>query len=266
MTIAAEPATARYPTEPAGKVAASLTFARRGLLKIWHVPEQLTDAIFIPVLFTVMFTYVFGGAVAGSTSDYLHFLLPGTLVMSVLLITIFAGSNINTDKTRGNLDRFKSMPIWRPAVVVGGLISDVGRNLLAALIVLSLGLIMGFRPDGGAVGVGLAVATILVFAFGLSWLWSFVGLIVRSPNSVAMAGFIVQFPLVFFSNVFVDPETLPGWLQAFVDVNPVSHLVTTVRGLIHGTADVGDISLVFIATGALVAVFGPLTMRAYSRA
>lgn len=261
------PTTIGTRTRPprAGAVSASLTLAWRGWLKIRHVPEQLADAILIPVLFTVMFTYLFGGALAGSTTEYLRFLLPGSLVMSVLLITVYAGANLNADKSRGTFDRFRSMPMWRPALIVGGLISDVGRNLLAAGIVLGLGLVMGFRPDGGPTGVALAVGLLLVFAFGLSWVWALLGLTLRSANAVTMSSFLVQFPLVFASNVFVDPDTMPGWLQTFVDVNPVSHLVTAVRGLVHGSQASGDILLVLIASALVVAVFAPLTMHVYRR-
>lgn len=255
---------ASRPRPPrAGPAAASLAFARRALLRIKHVPEQLGDAIFIPVLFTVMFTYLFGGALAGSTGEYLQSLLPGTLVLSVLLITGFAASNINSDITSGVIDRFRSMPVWRPAYIVGGLLGDVVRNVLAATLVITLGLAMGFRPGGGAAGVALAVALLLVFAFGLSWVWTTLGMILRSPNSVTLASFFVQFPLTFASNVFVDPQTMPGWLRAFVEVNPVSHLVTAVRGLVHGTPDAGKIGLVLVAAAVLVAVFAPLTMRLY---
>jgi ABC-2 type transport system permease protein len=247
----------------ASALSASLTFARRALLKIKHVPEQLADAIMIPILFTVMFTYVFGGAIAGSTREYLRFLLPGTMVFAVLLITVYAGVNLKTDISRGVLDRFRSMPIWRPSLIVGGLISDVGRNLLAAGLVVALGLAMGFRPDGGVTGVLLAIALVLAFAFGLSWVWATLGLVLRTPSAISAVSFLVQFPLTFASNVFVDPQTMPGGLRTFVEVNPVSQLVDAVRGLMNGTAQASRIGAVLIASGVLVAVFGPLTMRLY---
>jgi ABC-2 type transport system permease protein len=247
----------------ASRVSASLTFAWRALLKIKHVPEQLADAIMIPVLFTVMFTYLFGGAMAGSTGDYLQFLLPGTMVFAVLLITVYAGVNLKTDISTGVVDRFRSMPIWRPALIVGGLISDAGRNLLAAGLVLALGLLMGFRPEGGAVGVLLAVALVLAFAFGLSWVWATLGLVLRTPSAISAVSFLVQFPLTFASNVFVDPRTMPGWLRTFVGVNPVSLLVDAVRGLMRGTAEPEQIGGVLLATILLTAIFGPLTMRLY---
>ncbi|MFC6015962.1 ABC transporter permease [Plantactinospora solaniradicis] len=244
-------------------LSASLTFAWRALLKIKHVPEQLADAIMIPILFTVMFTYLFGGAMAGSTREYLQFLLPGTMVFAVLLITVYAGVNLKNDITKGVVDRFRSMPIWRPALLVGGLISDAGRNLLAAGLVVALGLVMGFRPAGGVVGVLLAVGLVLVFAFGLSWVWATLGLVLRTPSAISAVSFLVQFPLTFASNVFVDPQTMPGWLRTFVEVNPVSQLVDAVRGLMHGTAQADQIGAVLIASGVLVAVFAPLTMRLY---
>jgi ABC-2 type transport system permease protein len=219
--------------------------------------------VFIPILFTVRFTYLFGGALAASTGEYLQTLLPGTLVLSVLLITVYAGVNLNTDIAKGVFDRFRSLPLWRPALIVGGLLSDVVRNLLAALLVLALGLAMGFRPEGGLGGVLLGIGLVLVFAFGLSWIWATLGLVLRSPNAVTMISFLVQFPLTFASNVFVDPATMPGWLAAFVEANPISHLVTAVRGVMGGTATPGDVTWVLVVAVALVAVFGPLTMRLY---
>lgn len=246
-----------------GRVATTLVFARRALLKLRHAPEQMIDAIAIPVLFTVLFTYLFGGALAGSIGDYLHALLPGTLVMAVLLMTVYTGLVLKTDLDRGVLDRFRSMPGWRPAVIVGSLLGDAGRYLLAATIVVALGLLMGFRPDGGATGIVLAIALVLVFAFSLSWVWTTLALVVRTPASLSALSFIVQFPLMFASNVFVAPDTMPGWLRAFVNVNPVSLLVTTVRDLMHGTATAGQVGWVLVASAALVAVFAPITMRLY---
>lgn len=247
----------------ASPLSTSVTFAARALLKIKHVPEQLADAVMIPILFTVMFTYLFGGALSGSTREYLQFLLPGTMVFAVLLITVYAGVNLNTDITRGTIDRFRAMPIWRPAHIAGNLISDAARNLLAASLVIALGLVMGFRPHGGVAGVLLAIALLLGFAFGLSWVWATLGLVLRSPQSVSMVSFLVQFPLTFASNVFVDPATMPRWLATFVNANPVSHLVNAVRGLMQGTATAGQIGGVLAASALLVAVFGPLTTYLY---
>lgn len=231
-----------------------------------HVPEQMADAILIPVLFTVLFTYLFGGALSGSTGEYLEFLLPGTLVMTVLLVTVYAGVSLNTDLTRGVLDRFRTMPMWGPSPIVGGLLGEAGRYLLASTLVVLMGLVMGYRPDGGVSGVVLAVGLILVFAFSLSWIWTTLGLLLRSPGSISIVSFVVQFPLTFASNVFVEPTTMPGWLETFVNINPVSHLVTAERGLMAGSANAGDVVWVLVASGVLTAVFAPLTMYLYRKA
>jgi ABC-2 type transport system permease protein len=248
-----------------GALSASLIFAWRALLKLKHVPEQLIDVTATPIIFTLMFTYLFGGALAGSTREYLQFLLPGSLAMTVVLVTTYSGITLNTDITRGVFDRFRSLPVWRPAPIVGPLLGDVGRNLLAATLVIVLGLALGFRPDGGVVGVLAAVALVLVFAFSLSWAWTTLGLVLRAPNAVNNVALLVLFPLTLASNVFVDPQTMPGWLQVFVDINPISHLVTAERGLMLGTAAAAEVGWVLVASAALTGVFAPLTMHLYRR-
>jgi ABC-2 type transport system permease protein len=258
---AALSSTARPPRP--GPLSAAVTFGWRGLLKIKHVPEQLLDVTITPVLFLLMFTYLFGGAVAGSTSEYLQYLLPGILVQSVLFTCVYSGVALNTDVTKGVVDRFRSLAIWRPAPLVGGVLGDTARYVLAATVVVLLGLVMGYRPDGGAGGVLGAMLLVVVFAFGLSWIFTTVGMVMRSPSAVMNTGFMALFPLIFLSNVFVEPSTLPGWLEAFVDVNPISHLVTATRGLMEGDASAGDIALVLAEAGALTAAFAPLTVRLY---
>jgi ABC-2 type transport system permease protein len=254
--------TGARPPRP-NALSASLTFGWRALLKIKHVPEQLADVIFIPILFTLMFTYLFGGALAGSTRSYLQFLLPGTLVMTLLLVSVYTGVGLNTDITKGIFDRFLSLPIWRPAALVGALLGDAARNTLAAAIVIALGLVMGFRPDGGVAGVLLAVTLLLVFSFSLAWVWTALALVLRTPSSVSNVSLLIVFPLTFASNVFVQPRTLPGWLHTFVDANPISHLVTAERGLMHGSATAGQVGWVLLASAVLLAVFAPLTMHLY---
>ncbi|MEQ4204937.1 ABC transporter permease [Actinopolymorpha sp. B17G11] len=244
-------------------VSVSLTFGWRALLKIKHVPEQLFDVTAFPVMLTLMFTYLFGGALAGSTDAYLQYFLPGILVQTVTMITMYTGVALNTDISKGVFDRFRSLPIWRPAALVGALLGDVVRYSLASIVVVVLGVVMGFRPGAGLTGVVLAVLLLLVFSFSLAWVWAALGLILRTPNSVMGWSMMVLFPLTFGSNIFVDPRTMPGWLQAFVDVNPISHLATATRGLMHGTVTTGQLGWVFLACVLLVAVFGPITMRLY---
>ena len=249
--------------ERSSALSSTLTFTHRALLKIKHVPEQLMDVTFTPVIFTLMFTYLFGGAIAGDTRTYLQFLLPGILVQTVLIITVYTGFTINTDISKGVFDRFRSLPIWRPAPIVGALLGDTVRYTIASAITIGLGLALGFRPQGGVVGVLAAVALLLVFAFSLSWIFIILGLLMRTPNAVMGVSMLVLMPLTFASNIFVDPETMPSVLRAWVDINPVSHLVTAVRGLMGGTASFGDVSWALVVSAIMTAVLAPITMRIY---
>src|SRR5215210_5042175 len=223
-------ASGERPKRP-NALSASLTFGWRALLKIKHVPEQLFDAVGNPIIFTLLFTYLLGGAIAGSTGAYLQFLIPGILVQTVILITAYTGFNLNTDISKGVSDRFRSLPIWRPSVIVGALLGDVARYALASAIVLALGLVLGYRPEGGVVGVLLSVVLLVVFAFSVSWIWTALGLVLRTPNSVLWVSTLIMFHLTFASNVFVDPKTMPSWLHTAVVFNPITHLVSAVRGL-----------------------------------
>ena len=234
-------------------------------MKIRRVPEQLGDVILVPIMFPLLFTYLFGGALAGSTDAYLDYLLPGILVQAVLFVTIFSGVVLNTDIATGVLDRFRTLPIWRPSVLVGALMGDTGRYMLASALVLAVGFLLGYRPGGGLVGVAAAVALVLVFAFSLSWIWLSFGLVLRSPNAVQIGGLVILFPLTFASNVFVNPKTTPSWLQTFIEINPVSHLVTATRGLMGGTSSGIEIVAVLVTCAVLVAAFAPLTMHLYGR-
>jgi ABC-2 type transport system permease protein len=263
-TLGAVLARGERPRRPSAW-AASLTFGWRAVLKIKHVPEQLFDVTAFPIIMTLMFTYLFGGALAGSTREYLQFLLPGIMVTSVVMITMYTGVGLNTDIEKGVFDRFRTLPVWRPAALVGMIFGDVLRYLLAATTIMVVGLILGFRPDGGVLGVLAGVALLVVFSFAFSWVWTMFGLFLRSEKSVMGVSMLVLFPLTFLSNVFVDPVTMPGWLQAFVKVNPITHLVAAVRSLMSGTANMGEIMWVLIASAAFTAVFGALTMRLYNR-
>jgi ABC-2 type transport system permease protein len=246
-------------------LSASLTFWWRAMLKIKHVPEQLFDVTAFPIMFLLMFTYLFGGALAGSTGAYLQDVLPGILVMTVTWITMYTGLTLNRDIQKGVHDRFRSLPIWRPATLVGPLLADGVRYTLAAAVILTLGLVLGFRPGAGAVGLAAGVGLLLVFAFSLSWIWTLLGLVMRSDNALFAVSNMVMFPLTFVSNVFVGVETLPGWLAAFVNVNPITILVTAIRGLMHGEPVNGEIGVVLAVSAGLIVVFGPLTMYVYRR-
>jgi ABC-2 type transport system permease protein len=255
--------TSRPP--PASALSAALTFGWRGMMKVKHVPEQLLDVTITPVMFVLMFTYLFGGAIAGSTAAYLDYILPGILVMSVLFTTVYSGVALNTDLTRGVVDRFRSLPIWRSAPLVGSVLGDSVRYLLAGTVIIVLGVVLGYRPGAGVIGVLAALALVMVFSFALSWVFTTIGLLMRSPNAVMNAGFMGIFPLTFLSNVFVDPKTLPGPLEAFVNINPISILATVSRGLMEGNASMRGIIIVLATAALLTAVFAPLTTRLYRR-
>lgn len=252
------------PQRP-GPVATSLAFAHRALLKIKHVPEQLFDVTLTPIIFTLMFTYLFGGAIAGSTQQYLQYLLPGILVQTVLITTVYTGFTLNTDITKGVFDRFRSLPIWRPAPIAGALLGDTVRYVIASAVTVTLGLILGYRPGGGVLGVLAGIGLLVLFAFALSWAFTILGLVMRTPNAVMGTSMMVLMPLTFASNIFVDPSTMPRWLQTWVDINPVSHLVTAVRGTMGGTVTASQLLWVLVAAASLTAVFAPITMAIYRR-
>jgi ABC-2 type transport system permease protein len=250
----------------AGALAASATFGWRALLKIKHEPKQLTDSIAIPILFTVLFTYLFGGAIGGTPGNYLKTLLPGTLVMSITIITMYGGARLAQDMSTGVIDRFRSLSIWRGALVLGGLLSDAIRYLLSAAIVVILGVIIGYRPDGGALGVIAAMALVIAFGLALSWLWAAIALLVRSPATVTSLGAAVLIPPTFASNIFVQPATMPGWLQAFVRVNPISHVTDAARDLMNSAGGAGGAAgWSLIAIAVITGLFAPLTLYLYSR-
>ncbi len=248
----------------ASAVSAAFTFGWRGMLKIKHVPEQLLYVTITPVMFVLMFTYLFGGAIAGSTAAYLDYILPGILVMSVIFTTVYSGVALNTDVTKGVVDRFRSLPIWRPAPLVGSVIGDSVRYVIAGTVILVLGVILGYRPAGGIGGVLAALALVVVFSFGLSWVFTTLGLLLRSPNAVMNAGFMAIFPVTFLSNAFVDPSTMPAGLEAFVNANPISLLVNATRAFMEGTDPGADLAIVLIIAAVLTAIFAPLTTRLYA--
>ena len=183
--------------------------------------------------------------------------------MSVLFTTVYSGVALNTDVTKGVVDRFRSLPIWRPAPLVGAVLGDTVRYVIAATVVMVVGVILGFRPDAGIGGVLAAMLLVVVFSSGLAWVFTTLGLLMRTPNAVMNAGFMALFPLTFLSNVFVEPDTLPSGLKAFVEVNPISLLATASRGLMHGGAETSDILIVLGTAVLLTAVFAPLTVRLY---
>jgi ABC-2 type transport system permease protein len=258
LSIRARPA-------PASALSAVGTLAWRALLKIKHVPFQLFDVVVTPIMFTVMFTYIFGGALDGSPGKYIQYLLPGVVVQTIIFITVYTGVGLNGDIKKGLYDRFRSLPMWQPSPIFGALAGDVIRYSVASTIIILIGLLIGFRPGGGVLGVLAAVALVLVFAFSLSWLWIIVGMLVKSPESVMTTSFIFLMPLTFASDIFVNLSTMPPWLQAAVGRNPVTYLAKASRGLMHGNAAPSDIVWVFVASAVILAVASPIAMKLYRK-
>ncbi|MGE7998377.1 ABC transporter permease [Lysinibacillus sp. NPDC093190] len=243
----------------------SLTMAYRGVLKIRRTPEQLFDVTLQPIIFTLMFTYIFGGAISGNVQNYLPVIIPGILVQTVITTSIVTGVQLREDMDKGVFDRFKSLPIARIAPLAGALLADTIRYTIATVLTFTMGYIMGYRPEGGLGYVVLAGLLVIVCAWAISWIFAFFGVIARTASSVQGISMLVLFPLTFLSNAFVPAETLPNFLQWFVKINPISHLVTAVRELSNSGSIGWDLSASLIGAAIVVIIFAPLTVRAYMR-
>lgn len=252
------------PPRPSA-IANALTFGWRAVLKFKHVPEQLFDLIMTPLMFTLLFTFVFGGALAGSTSDYLQFFLPGILVQTVVFNSVYSGMGLSTDLSKGLFERFRSLPIWSLSPFAGLMVGDVLRHTIAGLIILTVGLVLGYRPEAGLTGIVASFLLLIAIGFGTGWIFIVLGLLIRTPMTVMTIGFTFIFPLVFASNIMVRPETMPGWLEAFVVRNPVSHMTTALRGLMAGTATGGEVLLALLAPALLTVFLSPVVLWLYRR-
>lgn len=243
----------------------TLTIARRNLMHIKATPEQLVEMSIQPLMFLVLFVYVFGGAIAGSSREYLQFALPGILVQSVAFLPFTTALALNVDFQRGVIDRFRSLPIARSAVIAGRIVADGARIVWSILIITGFATLLGFRFGGGAAG-GLG-ALVLVTAFGLVMCWpmAFIGITARTTESVNTWGFMIILPLTFASSAFARVETMPGWLQAFVKANPVTSVIDAARGLLLGGPVAEPVIDSVIWMAVITAVFAPLAILRYRR-
>ncbi|MEH7347643.1 ABC transporter permease [Gottfriedia acidiceleris] len=243
----------------------SFTMAYRGLLKIKRTPEQLFDVTLQPIIFTLMFTYIFGGAISGDVKSYLPVIIPGILVQTVITTSIVTGVQLREDMDKGVFDRFKSLPIARIAPLAGALLADTIRYTIATVLTFTMGYIMGYRPEGGLGYVVLAGLLVIVCSWAISWIFAFFGVIARTASSVQGISMLALFPLTFLSNAFVPVDTMPNWLQWFVKINPISHLITAVRNLTNAGTAGSDLIISLIGAAVIVAIFAPLTVKAYMR-
>ncbi|MEZ0072019.1 ABC transporter permease [Planotetraspora sp. GP83] len=242
-----------------------LAMAWRAVKKMRRKPEQFFDVLIQPLLFTAMFAFIFGGAISGSVSDYLPVLIPGILAQTALTVCMATGVQLREDMDKGVFDRFKSLPIARIAPLAGPMIADLIRYGIASVLTLVTGLVIGYRPGGGVLGCVGGVALTVIAGWSLAWIFTWLGTMARSAQSVQGISMMIMFPLTFLSNAFVPAETLPGWLEAFVKVNPVSHVVSAVRDLFNDGAVTAEVGWALIGCVVVVAVFAPLAVRSYSR-
>ena len=263
-------ATLTAPTAPTGRVGLlaglqhTATLTWRNLVQIKHNPMELMDLSVQPIMFLLLFTYVFGGQMSGSTHAYLQFALAGIMVQNGLFATLTTAVGLNSDIQKGVFDRLRSLPIARSAPLAGRVAADLGKQVWSMVLMLGLGLVLGFRPDGVA-GVFGAVALMVVFALAMSWMMVLVGMVAENAEKVQMLGFVVMFPLTFSSSAFVSVSSMPGWLQAWVKVNPVTSLVDAMRALLVGGPVQGPVVHTLLWAAAIAVVFFPLALRAYQR-
>jgi ABC-2 type transport system permease protein len=212
-----------------------------------------------------MFTYIFGGAISGSVADYMPIIIPGILAQTAITTCMAMGTQLREDMDKGVFDRFKSLPIARIAPLAGPALADVIRYVIASTLTILVGLAMGYRPGGGVAGTVAAWALTIFAAWSLAWIFTWLGTVMRTAQAVQGTAMLIMFPLTFLSNAFVPEDTLPGWLQAFVKINPVSHVVTAVRDLMNEGAFTAEVGWALLGCAAVVAIFAPLAVRSYSR-
>jgi len=242
-----------------------LTLAWRALVKMRRNPEQLVDVTAMPVLFTVMFGLLFGGAVSGSIAHYLPTLIPGIVAMTTITACVAAGVQLREDMDKGVFDRFRSLPIARIAPLAGPMMADLVRFALATSVTLIVGVLMGYRPGGGVLGVAGGMGLAVITGWCLAWIFLWIGTIAKTAGAVQGMSMMIMFPLAFLSNAFVPISTLPGWLQAVTRVNPVSHVVSALRDLMNKGALTAQVGWALLGCAAVAAIFIPLAVGSYSR-
>ena len=262
--VAGAPRLTRVVT-PAQGMRQTATLSWRSLVSLKHNPFELLDLSIQPIMFVVLFTYVFGGAISGSTGNYLQFALPGIIVQNAIFATLTTGVGLSTDLTKGVYDRLRSLPIARWAPLSGRIVADTVKQVWAISLLLGVGSLLGYRVHGGVTGVLGVYVLVLIFTLAVSWVAVLVGVMVDNPEKVQIFGFVVTFPLTFTSNAFVPTNTMPGWLQAWVKVNPVTILADAVRDLLNGTVSASAIGQSLVWALIITVVFAPLSVWKFRR-
>jgi ABC-2 type transport system permease protein len=262
---AAVVARTRPRNSPAETISQTLAMAWRALKKMRRNPEQFFDVTIQPLLFTAMFAYIFGGAISGDVHNYLPLLIPGIVAQTVLTTCMASGVQLREDLDKGVFDRFKVLPIARIAPLAGPVVADVVRYLIAASLTFLTGLLIGYRPGGGVLGVLGAIALSIFIGWSLAWIFTFIGTIARNARSVQGISMLILFPLTFLSNAFVPVKTLPTGLADFVKINPVSILVTATRDLANNGTITSEVGWTLLAGLVVIAIFAPLSVLSYRR-
>jgi len=241
------------------------SLAWRALLKMRRNPEQLVDVTAMPVLFTVMFGFMFGGAISGSQASYLPILIPGIIAMTTITACVAAGVQLREDMDKGVFDRFRSLPIARIAPLAGPMMADLARYAIAASVTLIVGALMGYRPGGGVLGVAAGMALAVITGWCIAWVFLWIGTIAKTAGAVQGMSMMIMFPVAFLSNAFVPVNTLPGWLQTVTRVNPISHVVSALRDLMNNGALTAQVGWALLGCATVAAIFIPLALHSYSR-
>ena len=263
--VSVDPVSTRATVSLSDTVSQVFTMAGRALKKMRRNPEQFFDVTIQPLLFTAMFAYIFGGAIAGDVQSYLPILIPGMMAQTTLTACMATGVQLREDMDKGVFDRFKSLPIARIAPLAGPMMADVTRYVIATVLTMVTGILMGYRPAGGVVGVVAAILLAIVAGWSLAWIFAWAGTVARSAQAVQGISIMILFPLTFLSNAFVPVESLPGWLGTFVAINPVSHVVSAVRDLANSGTLTADVGWALVGCAAVVAIFAPLSVRTFRR-
>lgn len=243
----------------------TMGFAARALKRMRREPEQFSDVAIQPILFTVMFGFIFGGAISGDIANYLPLMVPGILAMTCLTASMATGVQLREDMDTGIFDRFRTLPVARIAPLAGPMVADLVRYAIAASLTFLTGIAMGYRPEGGALGVIAAIILVVVTGWSLSWAFAYIGTVVRSAQGAQGISMMILFPLTFLSNAFVPVESLPNWLQWFVTINPISHVVSGVRDLANTGAVSAEVGWALVGCAVVIAIFAPLALRSYQR-
>jgi ABC transporter DrrB family efflux protein len=244
----------------------TFVLSKRSLLRIRRQPDLLVGYTVQPVMFVLLFVYVFGGAIQTPGFDYVDFLLPGIMVQSMTFGGFVTALGLAEDVKKGLIDRFRSLPMWGPAVLTGRILADVGTNVIQLVVMFTVGIAVGFRFSSSAPEVVAGIALLLLIGYAFSWVFAFIGLVASSPEAANAYGFIIIFPLTFVSSAFVPVDSMPGWLQPIAEHNPFTTMVDAARALFVGAPAGNDVWAAVVWCFAIVAVFGPLSAWRYRRA